>query len=80
MFVLLSAIAASYGGSSVVKESRKNKDKEEEEQVEKKEAEEPCSRVASGQAALVGRWQFLTMVKIGSLLSVGLCRFMEFME
>lgn len=76
MFVLLCAIAASYG-SSVVKESRKNKDKEEEEQVEKKEAEEPCSRVASEQAALVGRWQFLTIVKIGSLLSVGLCRFME---
>lgn len=63
-----------------MKESRRNKDKEEEEQVEKKEAEEPCSRVASGEAALVGKWQFLTMVKNESLLSMGLCRFLEFME
>lgn len=43
------AIAASYG-SSVIKESRRNiKDKAEEEQLEKKEAEERCSRVASGK-------------------------------
>lgn len=32
------------------------------------------------EAALVRRWKFISMVKTGSLLSVGLCRFMEFME
>lgn len=50
------AIAASYG-SSVMKESRRNiKDKAEGEQLEKKEAEEPCSRVASGKRLGKQHW------------------------
>lgn len=55
MFFLLGAIAA-LCGSSVVKESRRNKDKEEEEQVEKKEAEEPCSRVVCGKCLGKQNW------------------------